>query len=87
MRYILENPVRAELVSRVEQYPFLGSSVYTIPEILEAVQLNAGWEPGPAYCFQDSLNALVSGYRRSRPKLLRVILTPGGAWRRLYSAV
>jgi hypothetical protein len=26
-----------------------------------------------------SLNALVIGYRRSRPKLLRVIFTPGGA--------
>ena len=33
-----------------------------------------------------SRKAFVSGYRRSRPKLLRVIFTPGGACRRLYSA-
>ena len=29
----------------------------------------------------------VIGYRRSRPKLRLLTLTPGGAWRRLYSAV
>jgi putative transposase len=38
-RYILENPVRARLVERVEDYPFLGSMVYSVREILEAVQL------------------------------------------------
>jgi hypothetical protein len=38
-RYIVENPVRAGLVARVEDYPFLGSTVYSIAEILEAVQL------------------------------------------------
>lgn len=32
------------------------------------------------------LNPLVIGKRRSRPKAREVILTPGGAWRRLYSA-
>lgn len=32
-----------------------------------------------------SRKALVIGYLLSRPKLLRVIFTPGGAWRRLYS--
>jgi putative transposase len=36
-RYILENPVRAGLVSRVEDYPFVGSLVYELREILEAV--------------------------------------------------
>jgi putative transposase len=36
-RYILENPVRAGLVSRVEDYPFVGSLVYELKEILEAV--------------------------------------------------
>jgi putative transposase len=38
-RYIVENPVRAGLVARVEDYPFLGSTVYSIAEILEAVQM------------------------------------------------
>ncbi|MBI3050571.1 MAG: transposase [Acidobacteria bacterium] len=42
-RYILENPVRAGLVSRVQDYPFLGSDVYSIEEILEAVQMKSGW--------------------------------------------
>lgn len=38
-RYILENPVRAGLVERVEDYPFLGSMIYSVREILEAAQL------------------------------------------------
>lgn len=42
-RYILESPIRAGLVRYVEEYPFLGSDVYTIAEILEAVQLNNHW--------------------------------------------
>ena len=37
-RYILENPIRAGLVERVEDYPFLGSCVYSISEIVEAIQ-------------------------------------------------
>lgn len=41
-RYILENPVRAGLVKCVEEYPFLGSDVYAIADILEAVQINDG---------------------------------------------
>jgi putative transposase len=35
-RYIVENPVRAELVESPTEYPFLGASEYTISEILEA---------------------------------------------------
>ena len=38
-RYIVENPLRARLVERVEDYPFVGSSVYTIQQIVEAVQM------------------------------------------------
>jgi putative transposase len=38
-RYIVENPLRARLVQRVEDYPFVGSSVYTIEHIIEAVQM------------------------------------------------
>ena len=45
-RYILENPIRAGPVERVEEYPFLGSSVYTVDEILEAVQLRVDWHRG-----------------------------------------
>ena len=42
-RYILENPIRARLVTRIGEYPFSGSSVYTIEQILEAVQLDGDW--------------------------------------------
>jgi putative transposase len=38
-RYIVENPVRAGLVRCVSDYPFLGSSTYTLNEILDAIQL------------------------------------------------
>jgi REP-associated tyrosine transposase len=33
-RYILENPVRAGLVAAIEEYPFVGSFVYTLPELM-----------------------------------------------------
>jgi putative transposase len=36
-RYILENPLRAKLVGRIEDYPFAGSTVYTLEQILTAV--------------------------------------------------
>ena len=36
-RYILENPVRAGLVATPESYPFSGSEVYALGEILDAV--------------------------------------------------
>ncbi len=41
-RYILENPLRKRLAQRVEEYPFLGSNVYTVSEILDAIQLWSG---------------------------------------------
>lgn len=37
-RDIVENPVRAGLVAQIEDDPFLGSSMYSIREIVEAVQ-------------------------------------------------
>ncbi len=37
--------------------------------------------------YAPSRYLFVIGYRRSRPKFLRVIFTPGAAWRRLYSAM
>jgi len=42
-RYILENPVRAGLVNRIDAYEFSGSNVYTMDQILEAVQLHDDW--------------------------------------------
>ena len=43
-KYILENPVRAGLVTRPEDYPFLGSQTYPVSEILEAI---GDWEAKP----------------------------------------
>jgi hypothetical protein len=34
-RYILANPLRAELVKDIREYPFTGSSVVTIDELIE----------------------------------------------------
>jgi REP element-mobilizing transposase RayT len=42
-RYILENPVRAGLVARIEDYSYSGSTEYTLEQIVEAVQLQDGW--------------------------------------------
>jgi len=36
-RYILANPLRGGLVDRVEDYPFSGSLVYTLEQLLEGV--------------------------------------------------
>jgi REP element-mobilizing transposase RayT len=35
MRYVLANPVRAGLVARVHDYPFIGSSGYTREQLLD----------------------------------------------------
>ena len=43
VRYIFENPLRAGLVERLAEYPFLGSSVYTLDDIREALQLRDDW--------------------------------------------
>lgn len=47
-RYIVENPLRAGLVQRVSEYPFVGSMRYSMVEILEAIQLQDGrrWRSG-----------------------------------------
>jgi putative transposase len=42
-RYILENPVRAQLAASVQDYPFSGSEVYSVEQLLEAVQLRERW--------------------------------------------
>jgi len=38
-RYILENPLRAGLVASAEDYPSIGSTMYSVREILEAVEM------------------------------------------------
>ena len=35
MRYVIENPVRKGLVARAEDYPYTGSSLYTLKELSE----------------------------------------------------
>ena len=42
-RYILENPLRAGLVRNVRKYPYLGSEMYTVDAILDAIRLKDGW--------------------------------------------
>ncbi|NOT27616.1 MAG: transposase [Acidobacteria bacterium] len=42
-RYVLENPVRAGIVRQVQDYPFLGSNVYRLEEVLEALQMRHRW--------------------------------------------
>ena len=46
MWYILSNPVRAKLVAKWEDYPFLGSTTHTIGEIREAwTDHQQAWRP------------------------------------------
>ncbi|MGE0464483.1 MAG: transposase [Vicinamibacterales bacterium] len=40
--YIVQNPVRAGIVARVQDYPWLGSSEYSIDQIVTAIQLKPG---------------------------------------------
>ena len=35
VRYVVENPVRKGLVAKPEDYPFTGSSLYTLKELIE----------------------------------------------------
>ena len=43
-RYILENPVRAGLVERPADYPFSGSTLYSVEELCEAIQMMPVWQ-------------------------------------------
>jgi len=42
-RYILENPVRAKLVENVQDYPFVGSLICELKDLLESVR--SGFQP------------------------------------------
>jgi putative transposase len=44
VRYILENPVRAGLSASVTEFPFTGSSKWTIHELLTSLELQC-WTP------------------------------------------
>jgi putative transposase len=41
-RYIVENPVRAGLVTSAESYPLTGSSRYSVAQIIDAAQMDFG---------------------------------------------
>ena len=40
IRYILDNPLRAGLATRLEDYPFLGSERYTLEELVAQATLS-----------------------------------------------
>jgi len=42
VRYVLENPVRAGLVAAVTDYPWIGSSRFTVEQLLTHA---CGWKP------------------------------------------
>jgi putative transposase len=44
-RYVIENPVRAKLVTHPIEYPLCGSTQFTIEEICEAIQIKGWWNP------------------------------------------
>jgi putative transposase len=42
VRYILANPIRAGLAKNMNEYPFSGSSVYSLEQLLEGLQVESG---------------------------------------------
>jgi len=42
-RYIFENPIRAGIATNAADYPFSGSTMYSVEQVLEAIQLRPGW--------------------------------------------
>ena len=47
VRYILANPVRAGLASRIGEYPFGGAAVYTIDRLTGAITAGSPGRFGP----------------------------------------
>jgi hypothetical protein len=37
VQYLLENPIRAGLVARVEEHPYSGSFVYALNDLLQSI--------------------------------------------------
>ena len=46
VRYVVRNPVRAELVDDPAKYPFLGCPVLGLAAALEAIQFAPDWKRG-----------------------------------------
>ena len=46
LRYLIQNPVRAGLVERAEDYPYTGSQIYTLDELMLWVYGDE-WRPQP----------------------------------------
>jgi len=42
VRYILANPIRTGLAKSVNEYPFSGSSVFSLEELMEGLQVESG---------------------------------------------
>lgn len=40
--YIINNPIRAGICESIFDYPYVGSSVYTLQQLKEAIQLRVG---------------------------------------------
>lgn len=45
IRYVIENPLKAGLVDRLEDYRFFGSEVYTRDALIDYLQFPGNWEP------------------------------------------
>jgi REP element-mobilizing transposase RayT len=45
IRYVVANPVRAGLVSRLEDYPQFGSTLYSREALIDFLQFPRRWEP------------------------------------------
>jgi putative transposase len=45
IRYVIENPLKAGLVERIDDYPHFGSSVYPREALIEFLQFPGDWEP------------------------------------------
>jgi REP-associated tyrosine transposase len=44
IRYVVANPVRAGLVSRLEDYPHFGSTMYSREDLIDFMQFPGSWE-------------------------------------------
>jgi REP-associated tyrosine transposase len=55
VRYILENPVRAGLASSVSDYPFTGSSKWTIDELMSSLEVPCWVPPRDDDCRPEGL--------------------------------
>jgi putative transposase len=45
IKYVVANPVRAGLVSRLEDYPHFGSTLYSREALIDFLQYSGSWDP------------------------------------------